>query len=336
MLRRLLASAGLGLALFAAPALAQQQQPAAQWNYTIAPGGVGTATYPGNVVILGTCTGCGGGGALSVTDGSTTISPTSSLTFDGLTVSGSTPNATATVTGAPGNFTVGNEINFTYDISSTIGKDTVTNTLDIIGDEGLLLDGDNGITILKNIPSSDPDCADCLWSDNGVLVFSGTSPSLPATVPTAEFQEQQANGTNSSTTLSANTFGQRVINATKLNNITGASLSGNQITLPAGTFNIESIDSTHVADNSNVISRSRIYNVTTSTVINDGPPMHAATGCAEGCDTTNVDTVQATVTFASPTVIEIDTWGNMASDGGVATSSGDPEVYTDVLITKVG
>jgi trimeric autotransporter adhesin len=46
-----------------------------QWNYTI-PSGITTATYPGNVVILGTCefnvatspTSCGGGGGGSITD----------------------------------------------------------------------------------------------------------------------------------------------------------------------------------------------------------------------------------------------------------------------------
>lgn len=44
--------------IFAAPAALAQP---AQWNYT-APNNVATATYPGDVTILGTCTGCGGGG----------------------------------------------------------------------------------------------------------------------------------------------------------------------------------------------------------------------------------------------------------------------------------
>lgn len=34
----------------------------AQWTYSL-PNNIGTATYPGNVVILGTCTGCGGAGS---------------------------------------------------------------------------------------------------------------------------------------------------------------------------------------------------------------------------------------------------------------------------------
>lgn len=64
-------------------------QPVAAWTYT-APANVSTATYIGNVVILGTCTGCGGGGGgsvNSVTDngGATLlISPTSGNVLAGI------------------------------------------------------------------------------------------------------------------------------------------------------------------------------------------------------------------------------------------------------------
>lgn len=59
-----LASAGVfAFAALTAPVEAFGQ--AATWNYT-APGNVSTATYPGNVVINGTCTGCGGGAQLNV------------------------------------------------------------------------------------------------------------------------------------------------------------------------------------------------------------------------------------------------------------------------------
>lgn len=55
MIRRLLA--GLALALFASVAAAQP----AQWNYSAVPGQNSKAAYPGDVVIGGSCTGCGGG-----------------------------------------------------------------------------------------------------------------------------------------------------------------------------------------------------------------------------------------------------------------------------------
>ena len=46
----------------------------------------------------GACGSGGGGGSLTVTDGTNSVSGTTSLTFTGATVSGSTPNATATIT----------------------------------------------------------------------------------------------------------------------------------------------------------------------------------------------------------------------------------------------
>lgn len=54
MIRRLFA--GLALALVASVAAAQP----AQWNYAAPPGANSTATYPGDVIILGACTGCSG------------------------------------------------------------------------------------------------------------------------------------------------------------------------------------------------------------------------------------------------------------------------------------
>lgn len=68
---------------------------------------VGDSASPGNTMLYGT-NGSGnkgwyaqpGGGSLSVTDGTNTVAGTTSLTFAGATVSGTTPNATVTVSGA--------------------------------------------------------------------------------------------------------------------------------------------------------------------------------------------------------------------------------------------
>jgi len=83
--------------VFAAPAALAQP---AQWNYT-APNNVATATYPGNVTILGACTGCGGGGAqlnvpntwtalqtfnANIALGNSSITGVSSITTDNITV----------------------------------------------------------------------------------------------------------------------------------------------------------------------------------------------------------------------------------------------------------
>lgn len=57
MIRRIILALLATLAFGGVRTVAQAQP--AQWNYT-APGNVSTATYPGDVVINGNCTGCGG------------------------------------------------------------------------------------------------------------------------------------------------------------------------------------------------------------------------------------------------------------------------------------
>jgi hypothetical protein len=52
----------------------------------------------------------------------------------------------------------------------------------------------------------------------------------------AVFEEQQTSGTNGGT--GSNGFNTRLLNTTVANTITGASLGSNQVTLPAGTYDI--------------------------------------------------------------------------------------------------
>jgi hypothetical protein len=87
----------LALLLCASPVAAQQ---AAQWNYGFPAGSnQATATYPGDVVILGACSGCGGGAAPAQLNVAQTW--TALQTFNAGIVS-TTGNFTGTVTGVAG------------------------------------------------------------------------------------------------------------------------------------------------------------------------------------------------------------------------------------------
>lgn len=96
-------------ALIGALAMPAHSQPA-QWNYTAPPGANSLATYPGDVTILGTCTGCGS--STGIFPGNVTIGGTLGVT--GL----STLNGGIT-TGATGPLTVGGSSSFTGLMSGT-------------------------------------------------------------------------------------------------------------------------------------------------------------------------------------------------------------------------
>jgi hypothetical protein len=81
----------------------------------VAPGAMGSFTTQNGAITTGDCLkwgpgvqdagaacGSGGGGSLTVTDGSHPVAGTTNLTFSGATVSGTTPNATVTITGGGG------------------------------------------------------------------------------------------------------------------------------------------------------------------------------------------------------------------------------------------
>jgi hypothetical protein len=146
----------------------------------------------------------------------------------------------------------------------------------------------------------------------------------------AQFQEKQNSGTGSSTAFSATTWSQRVLNTTVVNTIAGASLGSNQITLPAGTYRLSFIGASNVAG-SNGEYRSRIRNVTDSTTINSGNGSLVTAGTG-GPPTL----VQAVFVLAGSKVIEIDSWVSAGTaTGGIALTTGDAEIYSDVLIEKI-
>ena len=150
-------------------------------------------------------------------------------------------------------------------------------------------------------------------------------------VTRAQFQEQQASGTGSSTAFSATTWSKRSINATVVNGIAGCSLATSQITLPAGTFKVTTNCATNVAG-SNGEYRTRIRNVTDSVTYSSSPGSLVTAGTGGPANF-----AQAIFTLAGSKVIEIDSWVSAGTaSGGIALSTGDLEIYTDVIIEKVG
>ena len=141
----------------------------------------------------------------------------------------------------------------------------------------------------------------------------------------AIFTDQKAQNTAGGT-FTSGAWRTRDINTTQINDITGASIGSNQITLPAGTYYVSASAPARLVDN----FTSRLYNITDSstTIVGSseytpGDKTIITRGFIEG-----VFTIAASKTF------EIQQQG--ASSGGFGLASNfQAEIYTIVAIQKL-
>ena len=146
----------------------------------------------------------------------------------------------------------------------------------------------------------------------------------------AQFQYQLASGSNSTeTSISATTWTQRILNTTVLNTIAGASLASNQVTLPAGTYQVVSVQD--MAGNvSGSATVARLRNITDATTAINGTPVNT------GATIPAAVPLDGVFTLAGAKVMEIDIYAKALSNGGIAVTSGEPEVYVNIVILKIG
>ncbi len=141
-------------------------------------------------------------------------------------------------------------------------------------------------------------------------------------------REEQPSGTVG-TTPGIGTTQARVINQIKSNDIAGASLDGNQITLPAGTYSFAIQCHCFAVNNTKV----RLYSVTNASYIAESKSSYSN---GAGYETNDV-LLQITLTFPSTTVLEIRQYTQTSSSNGLGRPvSQGTEVYLDAVITKIG
>ena len=151
-------------------------------------------------------------------------------------------------------------------------------------------------------------------------------------------REQQSSGVGGNTVGAAWT--KYSLNTVQHNTITGASLASNQITLPAGTYKVNSWGTIgNGAYNSGTTSyKLRFYNVTDATEELEGGSAQGPTygGAALG-HTTNLP-CSGVFTIAGTKVFEFQGRVNGGSGGKMytATGFGSPEVYAELVIEKIG
>lgn len=142
-------------------------------------------------------------------------------------------------------------------------------------------------------------------------------------------QDQKAQGTDGGTTTTG-ALSTRVLNTVVTNEITGASLSSNQITLPTGVYWVDAKATIYEADGNALI----FYNVTDAISLRGLNAFDSNTGAAQ-----NTASIRGRVTIASQKVFELRhaiTTGQTTTGFGKALSGSGLEIYADICIWKVG
>lgn len=148
--------------------------------------------------------------------------------------------------------------------------------------------------------------------------------------PISIFNETQASAANGGT-FTSGAWRQRVLNTTLINQ-TGATLSSNQITLPAGTYEINASCPASQVNN----HKARLQNITDGTTTINGTSEYAYT--ALGINTRSV--ITGVFTISSSKVFELEHYCNLtyATYGfGVGCAiAGTSEIFSEISIKKVG
>lgn len=143
-------------------------------------------------------------------------------------------------------------------------------------------------------------------------------------------REEQPSGSNSSSSFGA-AYADQVLNIIKTNEISGASVASNQITLPAGTYYIEAYTTYDCnTGGSPGLANNRIRNITAGTTILQGP------NAVVGLNTRNQSQlmIKGRFTLGGISVISLQQYQVQ----GIASASfgtSNVEVYAEVLVWKI-
>lgn len=142
-------------------------------------------------------------------------------------------------------------------------------------------------------------------------------------------RDQKPSGTDGGT-ATAGAYAQRTLNVLATNAIAGASLAGNRITLPAGTYHVRaSVPGVECGAH-----KAKLVNVTAGADLIVGQAARSLTGSTMG----TIAEVAGIITLAVTSQIELQhrvTATRSAIGLGQACGFGDVEVYSEMFITKI-
>lgn len=236
---------------------------------------------------------------------------------------------TATAADTPARLAVGtNEQRLVADSGETTGLKYVADTTNYaVAAKGDLLVGTAADTVA--VLSVGTDGFNLVADSSSATGLAYAAPAGGG-VSNAVFIDEKPSGTDGGT-FTSGAWRTRDINTTQFNDITSASISSNQITLPAGTYKITAYAPAFGGDR----TRSRFYNVTDSAVAINGLSAINNTGTLQ-----YINIVEGLITIASSKTFELQHIINVTQAGngfGVGTAAfSTPEVYSTVSIMKVG
>ncbi|HRO67857.1 MAG TPA: hypothetical protein PL182_09865, partial [Pseudobdellovibrionaceae bacterium] len=147
--------------------------------------------------------------------------------------------------------------------------------------------------------------------------------------PSMVVVERYASGTSPSGST-ANVWTGRVLNTVVVNDISGAALNSDQVSLPAGSYYVEWSAPTAYYSTGGLFSHTRLRNMT------DDATLASGTACTTDNWAPNVCHGVAEFTLSDMKGVSIQHWVNKTrTEGfGSATSSGEPQVFTILKIWK--
>jgi len=167
--------------------------------------------------------------------------------------------------------------------------------------------------------------------DNAIAMITG-SLGAPRVKPVIlHIQYVVDSGTNGGA-AAATTWNTRSLNTVVTNEITGASLASNKITLPAGTYDIDAM----AFYRSTEMNQLAVYNETDAAFLFYGMNYYGQAAVSFS----NVATIRRRFTLAATKEISIKHYTQGATDtsglGLPVSIAGVSEIYVDVKITQVG
>lgn len=154
---------------------------------------------------------------------------------------------------------------------------------------------------------------------------------LPAQPPLLHVRDEKAAGTNGGG-FTAGAWQTRTLNTVKTNEISGASLAANQITLPAGTYEVEGGAQAFRVET----HQTRLRDITGSATLLVGQAHYADTESTGG--SSQESTLRGRFTLAATSVIELQHWcvtTNATHGAGYGAGLNETAVYADLMIRKV-
>ena len=164
------------------------------------------------------------------------------------------------------------------------------------------------------------------------VVFSGSSVAATSDA-LLHIRDERSAATNGPTTTGGGTFDTININTVKTNEITGASLSANVITLPAGTYYAEGFVNYYSSTTPGQVLKSRLRNTDDASTELVGQSFHFSD------ESTVLIPFSGRFTIASEKDFEIQCAMNgitgSAANWGRSVNLGEIEVYADIKIWEV-